>query len=184
MPIYLIDKIKQKNGKTFKLLDAADVGTADGKSVEEKLEEIGEAGVFSGNTESTTPTEAAKAITQNKNVRISHADSNFGVIVFSNFAYAINAGLVVASVIFEFEGKMVNASLVGYTSTNAWEFDTKPFEAEEKVATSVDLSGFENGTVVENYSDGSTNTYTFEFDEDGKITKITDSDGNETVLNW
>jgi hypothetical protein len=55
---------------------------------------------------------------------------------------------------------------------------------EEKVATSVDLSGLESGTVVENFSDGSTLTYSFEFDNDGKITKITDSDGNEAVLNW
>ena len=183
MPIYLIDKIKQKNGKTFKLLDAEDVGTADGKSVEEKLEEIGEAGVFSGNTESTTPTEAAKAITQNKNVRISHADESYGVLIFSNFTYAINAGLVVASVIFEFEGKMVNASLVGYTSTNAWEFDAKPFEAEEKVATEVDLSGFETeGKIVETFEDGSTNTYTFVDDTANNSTTITDSKGNSTVI--
>jgi hypothetical protein len=185
LPIYLIDKIKQKNGKTFKLLDAADVGTADGKSVEEKLEEIGDAGVFSGNTESTTPTEAAQAITQNKNVRISHADSNFGVLIFSNFAYAINAGLVVASVIFEFEGKMVNASLVGVIATNTWEFDAKPLEAEEKVATEVDFSGFETeGKIVETYSDGTSLTYNFEFNSEGNPTKITDSNGNETVFTW
>ena len=145
--------------------------------------EKGEGGVFSGNTESTTPTEAAREIIQNKNVRISHADESYGVLIFSNFAYAINAGLVMASVIFEFEGKMVNASLVGYTSTNAWEFDAKPFEAEEKVATEVDLSQFEaNGIITETYEDGSTNTYTFVDDTANNSTTITDSKGNSTVI--
>ena len=145
--------------------------------------EKGEGGVFGGNTESTTPTEAAKAITQNKNVRISHADSNFGVLIFSNFAYAINAGLVVASVIFEFEGKVVNASLVGVIATNTWEFSAKPLEAGEKVATEVDLSGFETeGKIVETFEDGSTNIYTFVDDTANNSTTITDSKGNSTVI--
>lgn len=69
--------------------------------------------------------------------------------------------------------------------TTKWELLAKGGEvSEEKKTTSVDLSGFESGTVVENFSDGSTLTYSFEFNEDGKITKITDSDGNETVLTW
>lgn len=275
-------------------MDAKDVGTEDGKSVEEKFEEIGTAGVFSGNTESATPTEVGKAITENKTVRISHADADYGVLIFSNFAYAINAGTVVASVVFEAGGELVNASLVGDIGTDTWTFSAEelsgggaaelpvfdleemglaaitavggtafletdtaeiaeafakgpvklviPFEIEgqefpvdvimngfsaagemvqgcsvvvlnepmlaviqimqgritaailpfkqlldipeEKIAASVDLSDFENGTVVETYSDGSTLTYTFEFDSDGKPTKIFDSDGNETALNW
>lgn len=56
---------------------------------------------------------------------------------------------------------------------------------EEKIAVSVDLSGFETeGEIVETYSDGTSVTYSFEFDSEGNPTKITDSDGNETVLEW
>ena len=56
---------------------------------------------------------------------------------------------------------------------------------EEKVAASVDLSGFETeGEIVETYPDGTSVTYNFEFDSEGNPVKITDSDGNETVLTW
>lgn len=50
-------------------------------------------------------------------------------------------------------------------------------------ATSVDLTDFESaGTIVETYADGSTITYTMEFDESGNPVKITDSNGNVTDL--
>lgn len=52
-------------------------------------------------------------------------------------------------------------------------------------AVSVDLSALEtDGTIVETLSDGSTKTTTMEFDADGNPVKITDADGNETVLTW
>lgn len=61
-------------------------------------------------------------------------------------------------------------------------------EIKEAVApkvTSIDLTNFESsGTIVETRADGSTITYTMEFDADGNPTKITDSNGNETVLTW
>lgn len=41
MPVYLIDKIKQKNGKDFPLLDAADVLMPDGKRLDKAFEEAG-----------------------------------------------------------------------------------------------------------------------------------------------
>ena len=54
-----------------------------------------------------------------------------------------------------------------------------------KTPTEVDLSGFESeGIIVETYADGSSLTHTFEFDANGKPTKITDSDGNEITLTW
>lgn len=57
--------------------------------------------------------------------------------------------------------------------------------ALETPAVSVDLTAFESaGTVVETHADGSAKTYTMEFDEDGNPTKVTDSDGNVTVLTW
>lgn len=61
-------------------------------------------------------------------------------------------------------------------------------EIKEAVApkvTSIDLTNFEsNGTIVETYADGSTVTYTVEADANGNPIKITDSNGNETVLTW
>lgn len=55
----------------------------------------------------------------------------------------------------------------------------------ETPATSVDLTKYEsNGDIVETYADGSTKTYKMEFNADGKPTKVTDSDGNVTVLTW
>lgn len=54
-----------------------------------------------------------------------------------------------------------------------------------KTVSAVDLSGYESsGTITETYSDGSSLTYNFDFDSEGKPIKITDSDGNETVLTW
>ena len=54
-----------------------------------------------------------------------------------------------------------------------------------KIAASIDLSAYESsGQIVETYADGSTKTTTVEFDENGNPIKITDSDGNETVLTW
>ena len=54
-----------------------------------------------------------------------------------------------------------------------------------KVASSVDLTAFEtDGRIVESFPDGSTRTTTMEFDDDGNPVKITDTDGNETVLTW
>lgn len=41
MPIYVIDKIKQKNGNTFKIIDAEDVDFHD----EEMLETLAESGI-------------------------------------------------------------------------------------------------------------------------------------------
>ncbi len=58
-------------------------------------------------------------------------------------------------------------------------------KGEEKRTVAVDLSGFETeGKIVETYSDGTSVEYSFEFDSEGNPTKITDSDGNETVLTW
>lgn len=54
-----------------------------------------------------------------------------------------------------------------------------------KIATSIDLSAYESsGQIVETYKDGSTKTTAVEFDENGNPIKITDSNGNETVVIW
>lgn len=188
MPVVVIDKIKQKNGN-FKLMDAVDVEMASGKSVEEAFAEAGTAGRFTGNTGDTTPQEVMEALVAGKTILLNHTDSFFGIIFFANLTYATATNAVVASVAFEMDGKLYSASLMGMVESGIWSFSAAEIAKaedipEEKNTTAVDLSGYENGTVVETYSDGSTNTYSFEFDADGNPVKITDSDGNETVLTW
>lgn len=56
--------------------------------------------------------------------------------------------------------------------------------ASAKVPTNIDFSAYDDGEIVETYADGSTKEYSFEFDADGNPVKITDSDGNVTVLTW
>ena len=56
---------------------------------------------------------------------------------------------------------------------------------EAEVPSEIDLSAFETaGTIVETYADDTTKTTVMEFDADGNPVKITDADGNETVLTW
>lgn len=58
---------------------------------------------------------------------------------------------------------------------------------DEKLAgaPAIDLSAFETeGVIVETLANGTTKTTTFEFDENGNPVKITDGDGNVTVLTW
>lgn len=51
--------------------------------------------------------------------------------------------------------------------------------------SSINMSGFEReGRIVETFADGSTATTVMEFDSNGKPTKITDGNGNVTVLTW
>lgn len=67
-----------------------------------------------------------------------------------------------------------------------WEKVVKPLDKKFiPQAAAVDMTNYKtNGTIVETYADGSTVTYLMEFDDDGNPTKITDSNGNETVLTW
>lgn len=54
-----------------------------------------------------------------------------------------------------------------------------------RTPTRIDLSALDTeGKIVETFRDGSTETTTMEFDADGNPVKITDMDGNETVLVW
>lgn len=56
---------------------------------------------------------------------------------------------------------------------------------EKTPPATIDMSAFESeGKIVEHYADGTSGTTLFEFDTDGNPTKITDSNGNVTVLTW
>ena len=191
MPVTVIDKIKQKSGN-FKLMDAVDVETADGKSVEEKFAEIAEngGGRFTGSTEDTTPQEVMEALVAGKTILLNHNSANFGIVFFANFAYTTVNNGVAASVAFENNGVIYNASLIGFVGTETWSFSVNEIAKkadipEKKIATDVDLSKYESeGIIVETYADGSSLTHTFEFDANGRPTKRTDSNGGETIFTW
>lgn len=52
-------------------------------------------------------------------------------------------------------------------------------------AASIDMSAFDSeGKIVETFADGTSKTTVIEFDEGGNPVKITDGDGNVTVLTW
>ncbi len=73
----------------------------------------------------------------------------------------------------------INANGISVTCASLSEYISTP------VPIAIDLSGFESeGKIVETFADGSTETTVMEFDADGKPTKITDGNGNVTVLTW
>lgn len=145
--------------------------------------------ILSGDTASVTPSAVATAVQEGKPVLISHIDATYGTLHFTDFSVAENYNLVAASVVFELFGAVFSASLAGYIEGGTWSFALKELATaddipEEKTVTAVDLSGYESGTIVETYSDSTTLTYNLTFDADGNITKIVDSNGNETVITW
>lgn len=267
MPIYLIDKIKQKNGGSFALLDAADIEMADGTRLDAVLKEMKE---NSDNVSATTPVfdlgelgltaiemtgGSAELETDTSEIweALEKGAVTFGIPVLdgettltgyftmSSFTdgesmyqcvglcgfdellmvmvIVIPEGIIASLVPFswitgvptvstEDDGKVMKVvsgewvaeeetkELPGVTENDNGKFlqvvdgawaavqEEEEETEEEKRVTSVDLSNYDSGTIVETYSDGSELTYTFEFDSDGNPTKITDSDGNETVLTW
>lgn len=48
MPVYLIDKIQQKNDGEFFLMDAKDIECKDGTSLQDKLDALAEGGTGDG----------------------------------------------------------------------------------------------------------------------------------------
>lgn len=172
MPIYLIDKIKQKNGKNFKLLDAADVGMESGKSVEEAFGNVTEK--FRSNTQDATPTQVADAISKGNTVLISHTDSTYGIIMFASGICVAGLNIVAGSVAFEYGGTLYNAGLVGDLQSNTWKFSAEEIGGtgmEELEGVSVlepdkfyvfgEVSSLE--LTLEEAGDGKVHEYAFEF---------------------
>lgn len=179
--------IKGEKGEKGEKGDPGESGSTE--EIEEKLLEIegkllNVTEKFRSNTQDATPAQVADAISKGNTVLISHTDSTYGIIMFASFAVAAGLNIVAGSVTFEFNGALYNAGLVGDLQNNTWNFAVNQL-ATDKTATAVNLSGFETeGKIVETYSDGTSLEYSFEFDSEGNPTKITDSDGNETVLTW
>lgn len=77
----------------------------------------------------------------------------------------------------------MNRKIIGVTVGTP----TSPKRIAEEIMQSpkaIDLSAFDTeGKIVETYDD-KTKTTTMEFDESGNPVKITDGDGNVTVLTW
>lgn len=147
------------------------------------------ASFLSGTTAEITPSQVSAAVMAGDPVAISYTDSTYGQLVFSDFAVAASLNRIVGSFTTVLNGQHISAYLGGNISNGDWVFELNEIpgesgDSEEKTVTAVDLSGYESGTITETFSDGTSLTYTLTFDEDGNITKIVDSDGNETVLTW
>ena len=85
------------------------------------------------------------------------------------------------------DGKTPVAGVDYFTEADKEEMVDAVLEAmpEDTVATNVDLSAYESsGIIKETFGDGTSKTTTVEFDADGNPVKITDGDGNITVLAW
>ena len=187
---FLIDKIKQKNNLSFKLMDAADVEMPNGKSVAEAFEEMGGNAVQNlyGTTADTLPLAVANAVKEGKTYFIEHTDATYGKMIFSNFAYSESMDIVVASTYLNTGFGVFSIAVIGSVRDEAWEFIIEQLAEKEdipKPVIAVDLSKYESeGKIVETYDDASSLTYNFEFDSEGNPVKITDSSGRETVITW
>ena len=74
---------------------------------------------------------------------------------------------------------------IGFNNPNPNVTMAQIIEEKFAVPTSIDLTALETeGKIVETFADDSTKTTTVEFDADGNPVKMTDEDGNETVLTW
>lgn len=82
------------------------------------------------------------------------------------------------------EGEAVPSTVsVAVSYSELKKLDEKYLPAEKRVV-SVDMSGFEGGTIVQTYEDGSTLTYSITFDADGNPLQISDSNGNVIDFTW
>ena len=94
MAIELIDKIKQKNGGTFKLIDACDVEMANGQDLETYLKNFNGSGgvcecdpeIYIGPTPPTDPNIKIWVDTSKQ-----HVDSNFSSLVIQEFRNVISS---------------------------------------------------------------------------------------------
>lgn len=146
--------------------------------------------LLTGSTDEITPAQVVEAVTAGRPIYLTYTDSMYGVVAFTNFSAGISLGAVISSFILEYDGVTLGAFLAGDIGYGVWQFDVielaKAGEiAGQKRVKAVNLSQFEsNGKIVETYEDNSTVTYNFQFDSNKNPTKITDSNGNETVLTW
>jgi hypothetical protein len=77
---------------------------------------------FIKSTTSCTPAEVLDAMAQGVSIIVTHTDATYGELGFDYFAFSEMVGLV-ASTVFETEGVRFCAQLIGYISTNRWEFN-------------------------------------------------------------
>lgn len=77
---------------------------------------------FIKSTTSCTPVEVLEAMSQGVSIVVTHTDATYGELGFDYFAFSEMVGLV-ASTVFETGGARFCAQLIGYISTNRWEFN-------------------------------------------------------------
>ena len=214
MSIPITDKFKPKGAGGFPLVDAEDVQMPDGTRLSEfglkiviydlvamglpNLNAEGEALQFEGDTTELTEILATNIVSIIVNIE-------YRGMVFTNVKATFPPNCNVATVdllgskayvtLYVAEGQVVvhaaltdrlpkctavdNGKILQVVG-GAWAAADK-----DSPPTSINLSSFESeGKIVETFADGSTETTVMEFDADGKPTKITDGNGNVTVLTW
>lgn len=201
MSIELIDKIKPKNNGSFALVEAHDIQMPDGSRLDTwegkgtipyfDLVELGLPDVpVEGGEKVTVQTDATGMI---------EALSGGAVRFRLNLKYGMMTLLLVFTMhdISSPDGTSYfcshaldlfgGAPMLLYMQIEAGKVTAGITLLEEDTtpATSIDLSTLDtDGKIKETYADGTTKTTTMEFDADGNPVKITDGDGNETVLTW
>lgn len=201
MSIELIDKIKPKNNGSFALVEAHDIQMPDGSRLDTwegkgtipyfDLVELGLPDVpVEGGERVTVQTDATgmiealfegavrfrvnlyyRSLTLKLVFTLHDISSPDGTSYFCSHALDLFGGTPML-LYMQIEAGKVTAGIT------MLEEDTTP-------ATSIDLSTLDtDGKIKETYADGTTKTTTMEFDADGNPVKITDGDGNETVLTW
>ena len=85
------------------------------------------------------------------------------------------------------KGKTLNFTVLHVREPGATERRTVlvGVDSSDDIPTSIDLSRLDEGIINETFGGSSASkTTTIEYDEDGNPVKITDGDGNETVITW
>lgn len=80
-----------------------------------------------------TPAQVAEAVTNGRNVILTHIDAKYGPIAFNNFIYIPALGAVISSAIVYFAGDYLVIELVGDTRDGSWT------ALSEEVATANDI---------------------------------------------
>lgn len=207
MSIELIDKIKPKNNGSFALVEAHDIQMPDGSRLDTwegkgtipyfDLVELGLPDVpVEGGEKVTVQTDATgmiealfegavrfrvnlyyRSLTLKLVFTLHDISSPDGTSYFCSHALDLFGGVPMLLYMQIEAGKVTAGITLLEEDTGEEETSTPP--------TSIDLSTLDtDGKIKETYADGTTKTTTMEFDAEGNPVKITDGDGNETVLTW
>lgn len=196
MPTIILEKIKQVTGKTYALVDAADVEMPDGSRLDAQLQNmgtlagqvVGQVGEIAEQVEALDKKldEFSPGVDEETAERISALEQQDQA--FTQAANQLGGQLQ------NLNGKVSTLEETAETAMGSMLAMGLRLTALETPATVVDLTNFESsGVIVETHADGSIVIYTMTFDENGNPVKITavtkNAEGEvlkeaETTLTW